>query len=46
MCEWHSPCMAEHYLHADREAKVNAVKIVENQLGIRKLTNGSMALQR
>jgi len=46
MCGWHSTGMAGHYLHADREAKVNAVKIVENQLGIRKLTNGSMALQR
>jgi len=46
MCGWHSLGMAGHYLHADRDAKVNAIKIVEKQLGIRKLTNGGMSLQR
>ncbi len=45
MCGWHSRSMAGHYIHADREAKVNAVKIIEEQLGIRKLSNGNVALQ-
>ena len=45
MCGWHSTGMAGHYLHVDREAKVNAVKIVEKQLGIRKLSNGNVPLQ-
>lgn len=45
MCGWHSRNMAGHYLHTDREAKVNAVKIIEEQLGIRKLSNGNVALQ-
>ena len=45
MCGWHSRNMAGLYIHADREAKVNAVKIIEKALCIRKLSNGNVALQ-
>jgi integrase len=41
----HSLGMTRHYLHADKEAKVNVIKTAEKQLGIRKLSNGNMALQ-
>ncbi len=42
----HSPKMTDHYLHADKEAQINVVKIIEKQLNIRELNGSPLTLQR